>query len=519
MTKRIIGLFLMFSIMFSGMVLAASEAIIIATNQSSSYAIRPDGSLWAWGRNQYGQLGDGTTEMRMTPIWIMDDVIAVSAMNLTTMALRSDGTLWTWGNNVSGQIGDGTITTRDRYFRVDEDNNRHSPVKIMDNVISISMGYFNAAAIRADGSLWTWGSNASGQIGDGTQTRSEFIDDTFTVIENNNRLRPVRVMEDVIAVRVGSRYMMAIRSDNSLWIWGLHKLGDYITDTYPSPVKVAENIAEISAGSHHAALITNEGRLWTWGDNNSGEIGDGTKNVWNWTYVSEYGSVGYLYRSYARLDFVEVLDDAISVYAGHTSTTAIRSDNSLWVWGREGHYTKLYPERLMENVLYISRRENKTLVIKTDGSLWTWGLTYLEELADEPFGGTNRTPAQVFDSVMLPTNLPIRVIVNSTILALDTNPTVVNDRTLVPFRAIFEALGMEVEWDADTQTAIGVNEELKIGLPVGALTAYINGAGKTLDAPTIIQDGRTLVPLRFVAEAMGANVSWDGSVRIVRINM
>ena len=145
-------------------------------------AITSNGSLWGWGLNRSGQLGDGTTTNRNSPVHIMDNVIAVSAGSSHTMAITSNGNLYAWGDNSSGQLGDGTITNRDEYWNIVENNDRHSPVRIMDNVVSVSAGWTHTLALRADGSLWAWGQNTYGQLGDGT---------------TENRLSPVRVMDNV----------------------------------------------------------------------------------------------------------------------------------------------------------------------------------------------------------------------------------------------------------------------------------------------------------------------------------
>jgi len=114
----------------------------ISTGAFTSFAISSDGNLWAWGHNDVGQLGDGTTDNSYTPIKIMGGVVAVSAGLWHTAAIKNDGSLWTWGFNHDGQLGDGTSL------------DRHYPIKIMEDVVAVSAGNDHTMAVRADGSLW-----------------------------------------------------------------------------------------------------------------------------------------------------------------------------------------------------------------------------------------------------------------------------------------------------------------------------------------------------------------------------
>ena len=199
------------------------DVMSVSTGFSHNMAIKTDGSLWAWGSNTSGQLGDGTTEDRLTPVKIMDNVASVSAgfsnMVFTyTMATKTDGSLWAWGSNGSGQLGDGT--TEDRL----------SPVKIMDNVSSVSAAFSHTMAIKSDGSLWAWGDNNAGQIGDGTTEK---------------RLTPVKIMDGVSSVSVNSSNNLAVKTDGSLWAWGNNnygQLGDGTKTNQPSPVKIMDGV-------------------------------------------------------------------------------------------------------------------------------------------------------------------------------------------------------------------------------------------------------------------------------------
>ncbi|MEW6187051.1 MAG: hypothetical protein AB1585_15055, partial [Thermodesulfobacteriota bacterium] len=124
--------------------------------------VKADGTLWAWGDNAYGQLGDGTTTDRHSPVQIGADNkwVTIGAGYYQTVGLKADGTLWAWGRNNYGQLGDGTTTER------------HSPVQIGADTkwVSIAMGDYHTIALKADGTLWVWGYNSFGQLGDGTTT-------------------------------------------------------------------------------------------------------------------------------------------------------------------------------------------------------------------------------------------------------------------------------------------------------------------------------------------------------------
>ena len=136
-------------------------------------AVKTDGSLWAWGGNNYGQLGDGTNIDHKIPVKIMDDVAAISSGGNHSTAIKTDGSLWSWGRNFGGEFKDGG-----EYFEF-----YYLPIKIMDDVASVSAGEYHTIALKKDGSLWAWGWNAYGQLGDGT---------------NTSRNAPVKIMDDVM---------------------------------------------------------------------------------------------------------------------------------------------------------------------------------------------------------------------------------------------------------------------------------------------------------------------------------
>lgn len=183
--------------------------------------------------------------------------------------IGSDNSLWVWGSNTLGQLGTGTKDTA------------LSPVKIMDNVKSVSTGRRHMAAIQTDNSLWLWGCNHSGELGNGISGNdSGFIWDPSGGDDYPIQTVPVKVMEDVSAVSCGNEFTAAIKADGSLWMWGMNEYGQLgigTTDMVTQPVKVMDNVVAVSVGRVHTIAVKSDGSVWTWGGpNNEGELGNGT---------------------------------------------------------------------------------------------------------------------------------------------------------------------------------------------------------------------------------------------------
>ncbi|WP_456846392.1 RCC1 domain-containing protein [Cellulomonas sp. P5_C6] len=248
---------------------STSQWAWVSAGPSHTLALKRDGTLWGWGRNWTGQLGNGTTTSRLSPVrigtgthWVM-----VSAGAQYTLGLQSDGTMWAWGDNTHGVLGDGTFT-------------QHlSPTRVGTEArwVSASAGGLHNVAIRSDSTLWAWGSNAYGQLGDGT------LNDRSRPLQ----IAPTRLWFAASAGGVSSLglggYHPAARS---VFAWGRNdvgQLGDGTTTNRLTPTYLPRNAwwqaSVLVAGDQDGFVVTTGGALVGWGKNYFGEVGDGTTTM------------------------------------------------------------------------------------------------------------------------------------------------------------------------------------------------------------------------------------------------
>jgi alpha-tubulin suppressor-like RCC1 family protein len=249
----------------------ATDWRFVTATDLHTCGIRNDGSLWCWGQNSEGQAsGDGTTSNGVvTPMRVGNDSWkTVRAGSQYTCAIRTDSTLWCWGANFHGQLGDGTIT------------DRSTPVQIGTATwTALSAGYAHTCGIQANRSLWCWGENDSGQVGNGTT--------------NLGVLRPIQVgtatdwraVTTSVAIFFREGHTCAIRDGGSLWCWGQNsegQLGDGTLTRRLLPVPIgAETWRAVDAGEAHTCAVRADSTLWCWGFNNAGQVGDGTTSTRN----------------------------------------------------------------------------------------------------------------------------------------------------------------------------------------------------------------------------------------------
>ncbi|MDR0198876.1 MAG: InlB B-repeat-containing protein [Methanomassiliicoccaceae archaeon] len=379
---------------------SASPASVIDAGKGHSLALMDGGTVWAWGENGYGQLGDGTTDNSNTPVQAMvspgvplDGAVAASAGALHSIVLKDDGTVWAWGHNNWGQLGDGTTDESVTPVQVIV-----SPGVPLDGVAAVSAGAFYNIVLKDDGTVWAWGHNIFGQFGNGSNVGS---------------LMPVQAMaspgvplDGVAAISAGDFHSIVLKDDGTVWAWGQNvygQLGDGTVALRRAPVQVMissgaplDGVAAVSAGMYHNIVLKDDGTVWAWGHNNWGQLGDGTTDNSS-TALQVTVSPG------------APLDGVAAVSAGGNHTIAMKDDGTVWAWGWNVYgqlgdgttndsstpvQAMASPGVPLDGVAAVSAGDYHILVMKDDGTAWAWGANYNGLLGD---GATDNssTPVQV----------------------------------------------------------------------------------------------------------------------------
>jgi alpha-tubulin suppressor-like RCC1 family protein len=373
-----------------------------------SLAIDENGNLWAWGNNGSGRLGNADAGLKASiPVPVnttdgagqLSNVISVDGGFSHTIALLSDGCVMAWGNNNMKQLGNSSIS-QSSYLPVYV--NGPGEEAYLKNVIAVAAGNYHSAALCSDGTVWTWGTNTHGQLGNNTQIE-------------RSQSRPMKVtnsdgtgfLSDIAAISAGAYHTLALSKSGIVYAWGNNESGqlglgsDAMYLMMPFPINELTDITHISAGASHSLARKSNGTVWAWGKNESGQLGYPTNNSSNSRSPHQV----------LDSDGVNNLINVVNISAGGSHSLALKDDSTMMAWGNNSYgqigdgseTSTLYPTSvkrtngldLLENIVDINSGANFSLARLKDGHLMAWGENNEGQLGNN--GKNAILPAYVLD--------------------------------------------------------------------------------------------------------------------------
>lgn len=325
----------------------------IAGGVDHSIRLKADGSVWSTGANYSGQLGIGKypnqiyKPVKISKLSNIEKIIAGSKHNL---AIDTNGKVFVWGENYSGgQLGDGTTIDRNEPYELPD----------LSEVVTGAAGEEHSVVVKANGTVWSWGTNYDGRLGDGTDISKKI---------------PVKVtgIAGVKSVAAGRRHTVALKYDGTLWSWGGNSAGELGTGDFreklvPTQVLGISNVKEVVASSRHTVALKTDGTVWMWGN-------------------SPYGEHSYGINVPTQ---IQGLNNVSSIATGKNDTFALLENGTVWSWSYINDSNKKVkeltaPEQVLgvERISQISAGENFAFAISDNGMAWGWGENEIGCLGD-----------------------------------------------------------------------------------------------------------------------------------------
>jgi alpha-tubulin suppressor-like RCC1 family protein len=368
-----------------------------------------DGKVYSWGRNNYGQLGDDSTTDRTSPVAVDTNgvlngktIVDISAGYMHSMCLDSDGVVYSWGYNASGQLGDATKKQRNVPVAV-----KTSGVLSGKTIIDISAGYYHSLALDSNGVVYSWGDNFYGQLGNGNYPTDSLIPvavDTSGVLSGKT----------IVDISAGYVHSMCLDSNGVVYSWGDNVAGELGDGNYPTdsdvPVAVdtsgvlsGKKITSINGGSFYSMCLDSNGVLYGWGRNNYGQLGDGSKTPIPITTPVAVDKSGVLSGK-----------TIVDISAGYINSMCLDSNGVVYSWG-DNEYGQLgdgnYPTDSDvpvavdtsgvlsgKKITSICAGSWYSMCLDSNGVLYGWGRNNYGQLGDG--STTDRTyPITVLDGI------------------------------------------------------------------------------------------------------------------------
>jgi alpha-tubulin suppressor-like RCC1 family protein len=303
-----------------------NSIVAIMGGEAHNIAIRSDGTVWGWGQNSLGQLGNGTTNDSATPVQVglgcnppLTSVTKLGGRTYWNLAVKSDGTVWAWGMDSFGQVGNGTVTPLSTtQITVPVQVSNSQPGGAIHSPVQVSCGYTYGVALLTNGTVWTWGTGPNGELGNGTSG----------TLATNYTPGQVIGLSNITAISSGWKHILALKSDGTVWAWGKNlsgELGDGTTQNRSLPVQVLNlsNVVSISGGDYNSAALKSDGTVWKWGLDDVGELGNGTADGNPHAFASQVSSD----------EFGAGFNKVVKVAARDYHNIAVKADGSVWMWG------------------------------------------------------------------------------------------------------------------------------------------------------------------------------------------
>lgn len=366
-----------------------NKAIAMGVGHGHSIVVKTDGTAWAFGRNHVGQLGNGDVSdgasLGPTGVVGVDDFVAVTGGDDFSLGVRSDGTVWAWGANYYGQLGMGAFS----------DAAHPNPARVtgLTGVTSVAAGWAHALALKSDGTVWAWGLNRFGQLGNGSSTGSGPDESVAT---------PAMVpgLSDIVAIAAGAESSYALKRDGSVWSWGASAAGQLGDGTLPTtwlahrpsaqPVVGLSGVTAIAASHLSAYALTSLGTIWGWGVNTSGQLGTGSYGT-ETAPCSFYGNgiaIPFPVQAVGLVGATGIAAGGGLYIGGSGHAIAITSGGHLMSWGGNcsgqlGNGTVAQsmpgvqplpgPVVGLDEVMTVVSTTDHSLALRSDGTVWGWG--------------------------------------------------------------------------------------------------------------------------------------------------